>query len=166
MLLSSGKDEDGIGWWFFQSLQEGIEGLRTQHMHLINDVYFVFTLLRGEADLVGQFTDVVDGVIAGSIQFKYIERAIIAKTCAIATGAAGFHVCGWMLAIDGFGQDTGTSSFTHASRPAKEIGMSQMLVADRIFKGGGNMLLSHNGIKRCRAVFPGRNYVFTHLNQH
>ena len=41
--------------------------------------------------------------------------------------------------------------------------MGQVVAPDGVFKGGGNMLLTYNGIKGLRSVFTGGNNKFIHV---
>ena len=40
-------------------------------MHLVYDINAVFTYLGWNANLVGEVTDVIDGVVGSGIQFVY-----------------------------------------------------------------------------------------------
>src|SRR6476620_1111202 len=63
MLLRSSQDEDGIRRWLLQRLQEGVEGRGTQHVHLIDDIDLVATLLRRKAHAVYQFADIIHRIV-------------------------------------------------------------------------------------------------------
>jgi hypothetical protein len=43
--------------------------------------------------------------------------------------------------------------------------MRQVVAADRIFQGCGNMLLAHNGVEGLRAVFTGGNNKLLHAER-
>ena len=58
---------------FFECLQECIESRVGQHVHLIDDVDFVFSKLGRVADLVDQVADVFNRIIGSGIKFKDIE---------------------------------------------------------------------------------------------
>ena len=59
MFFGGSQDEDSIGGWFFQGLQECVEGGGTEHVYLIYDIDFIFTGLRSKAYLFYEGTDVV-----------------------------------------------------------------------------------------------------------
>ena len=67
VFFRSGKDENRMGRRLFQGFQKCIECIGTEHVHLINDVYFVFACLWSKADLFNQVTDVINRIIARSI---------------------------------------------------------------------------------------------------
>ena len=67
VLLGCGEDEHHVSGRLLQSLQEGIEGLGGEHVHLVDDEHLVFSHLRRNARLVHQGLDVLDGVVAGGV---------------------------------------------------------------------------------------------------
>lgn len=77
-------------------------------------------------------------------------------------GIAGFTFFGLVFTIDCFGQDPCTGGFAHTAGTAKQEGMSQLVMPDRIFKCGGYMRLTHNSIKRLWSVFSSGNNEFIH----
>jgi hypothetical protein len=68
----------------------------------------------------------------------------------------------WLLTIDNFCQNTGTSRFSNASWATKQKSMSQMIAAQRIFQSKGNMLLSNDICKQSWSILPRRYHKITH----
>src|ERR1051325_5091580 len=54
MFLSSCKNKDGVPGRLFQRFKESIEGRLREHVHLIDDVYFMRAELRGETYLADE----------------------------------------------------------------------------------------------------------------
>jgi len=71
VLFRGSKDKNRIRGRFLQSLEEGIESLLREHVHLVYDINAVFTYLGRYANLVCEITDVIDGVVGSGIQFVY-----------------------------------------------------------------------------------------------
>ena len=44
-------------------------------MHLVDDIDLVLAEGRGHGDLLGELADVLDGVVGGCVELKYIEGA-------------------------------------------------------------------------------------------
>jgi hypothetical protein len=86
-------------------------------LHLIDNIHLVLACLWGITYLLHQVADVVYGVVGGSIQFMYIKRSVFIKAGTGVTGVTGFTLRSQVLAIYGFGQYTGTSSFAYAPGP-------------------------------------------------
>src|ERR1043165_3170964 len=141
MLLGSGQDEDGIWRRLLKRLQEGIEGCRAKHVHLIDDGYLIATLLRCKAYTVYEFPDIIHRVIGGGIQFKDVERGILIEGAAGRTFAASLNIGCQILAINGSGENTRTGGLSYAPGTAKQEGMCKVLSANGILEGGRNMLL-------------------------
>ena len=71
MLLGGGEDEDGVCRRFLESLQEGIESRRREHMHLVDDINAVLAHLGRNLDLVHQLLDGIDTIVRSSIELVY-----------------------------------------------------------------------------------------------
>ena len=67
MFLGGGEDEDHVGRWLFQRLEESIESLCGEHVHLVDDKHFVFADLRRYTCLLHQRLDVLHGVVTGRV---------------------------------------------------------------------------------------------------
>jgi hypothetical protein len=73
---------------------------------------------------------------------------------------AGFSFRRNILAVYGFGQYPGTGSFTHSPWSAKQEGVCQLIIPDRIFQGCGNVALPHYRFKSLGSILSGRNNEF------
>jgi hypothetical protein len=93
----------------------------------------------------------------------HIKRSVFIKACTGVTGVTGFALRSQVLAIYGFGQDTGTSSFAYAPGSAEQKSLSQMLLAYGVFQGSGNMRLPHHRVEGTGAVFTCRDYKIIHM---
>src|SRR5690606_31659166 len=128
-------------------------------MHLVYDIYFVLARLWCKPHLVHQFADVVHRVVAGGVQFEYVERGLVGKALAGGTFSAGLHIGRGAFAIDGFGQYARAGGLAHTPRTAKQVRMRQVVVPDSIFEGSGNVLLPYYCVEGLGAVFTRRYYV-------
>jgi hypothetical protein len=162
MLFSGSQNKNSVGRGLFQGFQEGIKGGRAEHMNLVYHIYFVPARLGYKSHLLYQVADILYRIIGSGIQLKIIHGSPIVKRGAALAFITGFPFFGWLFTIDGLGQDTGTGGFTHPSRSAKQKGMCQLLVYDRIAKRCGNMRLPHNGVKSLGPVFSCRYDEFVH----
>jgi hypothetical protein len=133
-------------------------------VHLIDNINLVFSRLRRKAYLLYQATDIFHRVVAGGIQFMYVQRSAIVEGGAGAAGIAGLRIGCTVFAIDSLGQYPGTGSFAHATGTTKQECMRQLILADRIFKGCGNMLLAYYRVECLWPVFPCRYNEFFHTN--
>lgn len=155
MLFGGGEDENGISGGFFQGFEEGIEGRGGEHVYLVNDIDLPGARLWRVAYLLYQVADVVHGVVGGGIQFDDVEGGPEVKTLATVAGVAGFVVFGAVLAVDGFGQDTGAGGFADPTRAAEQKRLCQVVGGDGVFEGIGDVGLSHDRAEGRGAVFSG-----------
>ena len=57
-----------------QRFQKRIERRLAQHVHLIDDVHFVFALLRRDPNLIDNAADVLHFVVGRRVKLKDVER--------------------------------------------------------------------------------------------
>ncbi len=133
-----------MGRRFLEGFKKSIECIGAEHVHLINDIYLVFSCLWCKTDLFNQVTDIINRIVACGIQFMDIERGAIVEGLTRVAGVAGLAILAQVFAVDGFGQDPGTGCFAHAPWSAEQKCMRKMLLKDRIFQGSGDMGLSHH----------------------
>ena len=141
MLLGRGQDEDDVRRRFLQRFQEGVEGCAAQHVHLIDDEDLVSPYLWRYLHLLDELPDVLDRVVAGCVQFVYVHGALLVEGAAALAFAAGISVALRVQAVNGLGKNPGTSGFTYSTRPAEEIGMSQLARGNGIFQCCGERAL-------------------------
>ena len=132
-------------------------------MHLVNDKHLVFAHLWWYSYLVYELTNVIYRVVRCGIKLVDIKRALFVKSLARLTLIACLTICIGLQAVYGLRKDTSASSFTHTSWTTKQISMSQMPRTDGILQCCSQRRLSHNRIKRCRAVLSRRNNIVFHL---
>src|SRR5690606_18092399 len=106
MLFGGGEDKNGMLGRFFQGFQKSIESRCRKHVHLIDNIDFVFSDLWRDSHLINQTSDVVHRIIGSSISLKNIESKIL-----IFFGVLG--------SVDSFGQNPGTSGFSNSARPGE-----------------------------------------------
>ena len=139
MFFRSGEDKDRMCGRFLQCLEESVECLYGEHMHLIDDIDAVSADLRRDTYLVDQVADIIDRVVRGGIQFVDVERTVFVESLAGFAFVACFGIGCRVQTVDRFGEDTGASGFTHTTWTAKQIRMGQLTATDGIFQCRGNM---------------------------
>ena len=155
MLFSSCQNKDGITRRLLESFQKIIKRRRRQHVHLIDDIHFVFSALRRESYLIYQIAYIIHTVIRCRVQFKDIERRILIEGNTGVALAARFKVRSRMFAVDCFCQNTGASGFSYATRAAKQKRLCQFAGRQGFFQRFRHLLLSDHIQKPGRAVFAG-----------
>ena len=67
------EHEHHLWGWFFQRLEQGVEGCRGEHVAFIHHVHLPAGLNRCKARPFDQFPDVVDASVGRGINFDHIE---------------------------------------------------------------------------------------------
>ena len=153
MLLCRSKDEDDVCGRLFERLQESIEGSGGEHVHLVDDKHLVLAQLRWDARLLHQRFDMLYRVVRGGVELEDVERTLLVERLTRLTLVTGFTLCCRILAVDSLGEDTGASGFSHTTRTAEQIGMSQLSALDGILQRGGERRLTYDGVEGNRTVF-------------
>ena len=156
VFFGGGQDEDGMGRRFFEGLEERIEGLLREHMHLIDDIDAVAADLRRDPHLVGQGADIVHRVVGGGVEFVDAVGTSLREGAARFAFTARFEVRTGVAAVDGLGEDAGGTGLAYAARAAEEVGVRQLAAQDRVLERPGDVLLAQQGLEAVGTVFPGR----------
>ena len=70
--FGGGENELYVLRRLLECFEQGIEGGRSKHVHLVNIVDFEFTLCRGELNVFADISDVIDTIVGGSVNFDNI----------------------------------------------------------------------------------------------
>jgi len=133
MFLGSRQNKQGMVRRFFQRFQERIESGRAQHVHLIDDEYFIFTDSRRNTHLIDQRTDIVYRVVGCCIQFMNVIGTLFVESLTGFALVAGFSIGSRSQTVDRLRKDSCTRSFSDTTRSAKQIGMSKLVTLYCIF---------------------------------
>ena len=71
--LSRRENEDDARGWFLECLEQGVERLRCQHMHFIDDVDLIVSRRRRKFHGLAQVTNLVDAAVRRRIDLEYIH---------------------------------------------------------------------------------------------
>ena len=163
MLLRGGEDEDGVVWRLLEGLEEGVEGGLAEHVDLVDDVDLVSPHLRRDAHLLDERAYVVDGVVRGRVELVDVERALLVEGATRFARVAGLALGGEVHAIDGLGEDACAGRLADAARAAEEVGVSQLIVLDRVLERCGQCGLPHDAVECSGAILARRYDVFIRL---
>ena len=153
VLLRGGKDEDDVCRRFLKRLQECVEGLRGEHVHLVDDEHLVASYLRRNARLLHERLDVLHGVVRGSVELEDVVRPLLVESLARLAVVASLALVGRRQTVDGLGEDAGTSGLANASRSTEQVGMGELSTAHSILQRCRERRLSDDAIEGHRAVF-------------
>src|SRR5690606_625564 len=165
VLLGCRQNKYGVRRWLFQCLQEGIKCSLRQHVHLINDVDFIFSGLWWDAYLLDKATDVIHRIVGGCVQLVNAERIPVLERSAAFTGPTGLNAFGKVFTIYCFRQDTRTRCLPNTTRPTEQKSLRQLVIVDGILERTCNMLLADDRIEGYWAIFACRNNKIIHCTK-
>ena len=162
MRLSRCKDENHVNRRLFQGFQQRVERLLRQHVNFVDDVDFEITACRCEADIVSKFANLIDAIVAGTVDFQYVEADTLGD---LPAGVAdSTRIDGWaMNAVQSLGQDPGNRSFTSSARADKKVGVSNTLLLNRIFQRLNDVILAEDVVEYLGPIFSREDLV-THAD--
>ena len=153
-----GEDEDDVRRWLFEGLEEGVEGLRGEHVDFVDDVDLE-SVSRGRVlDGVADFADLVDAAVGGAVELEDVDVAPFLDLAAGAALPAGL-VGGPVLAVEGHGEDARAGGLADAAGAGEEDGVRHASGVDRVAHGPRDVFLSRQIVEGLRAPFSGEDDV-------
>src|SRR3712207_89549 len=125
MFLRRGENKNGMMRRFLQCLQKSVESRSRQHVHLIDNVYFVFPYLRRNTHLLHQLPDIVYRIVRSGIEFMDVVRPLLVEGYARFAFVTSLPFGGKIHTVYRFGEDPRASCFSYTARSAEQIGVRQ-----------------------------------------
>ena len=72
--LGGGQNKQQVGGRLLHDLQQGVEGVAGEHMHLVDDVDTLLQHRRRVDGLLPQAAGVVDAAVGGGVQLRHIQQ--------------------------------------------------------------------------------------------
>ena len=121
-------------------------------MYLVDDEDLVASELRWDARLLHERLDMFHTVVGGCVELEDVQRTLLIERLTTLAFVAGLALCRWILTVDGFGENSGTSCLAYTPWTAEEVGMGQFTALHGILQGRGECRLSYDGIEGNRTV--------------
>ena len=156
--FGGGENEFYVLGRLLQRLQQGVEGVLGEHMHLVDDVDLVARRHRLVADALDQLTDVVHPGAAGRVHFDHVHIAVFGDGHAMFTLAAGFlsgataAVCA--DTVECAGDDSRRGGLSHAAYAGENKGVGETAAGDGIGENPDHDLLADEIGEGLGTVFP------------
>ena len=152
VLLGGREDENRVCGRLFEGLEEGVEGLGGEHVHLVDYIHAVLSDLGRNLHLVHQGLDVVHAVVGGRVQLMDTVGPPFLEGDAGLTFSARLHVLGRIGTVYGLGEDAGCAGLAHSAGSAEKVSMGQLSPQDGILEGPGYVVLADKGLEGVRPV--------------
>ena len=149
MRISRCQNEDDMCRRLFQRLKQCIKGLRSKHMHFIDDVDFISAVNRSKGQLFTQRFYFFNTAIRGSIYFKYIHGCTGSNALTVQAMSARMRRRP-VFAVQRFSQNTRRTGFACTARSGKQIRVRNTSTGQCIAERSLNGLLTYQRIKILR----------------
>ena len=152
------EQELDVGRGLFQGLQQGVEGMVREHVHLVDEVHLVTGPRRCVGDVVQQFARLVDLGARGGVDFDEVDEATGVDFTAGRAAAA--RLAGdALLAIEGLGEHARERGLAHTASTGEQIGMVEAVAIEGVDQGLQDMALAEHLGEGARPPFAGEDLV-------
>ena len=155
VLLGRRHNEDGVARRLLKRLEEGVEGARRQHVHLVDDEDLVLSGRGRDVHLLAERADIVDAVVRRGVELDQVEGVALLDCDTRFALAAGLPFGSRMETIDCLRKDTGTRRLADAARSAEKVRLGQTARLDGVLEGMGQSRLTDDGIEGRGPVLAG-----------
>ncbi len=156
--IRGGEDELGVRRRLLQRLQQRIEGVRREHVDLVDDVDLEAALDRAMGDRLHQVAHLLDLRVRGTVDLEDVERDAVGD---LLTGRAGVARLGRgaALAVERLGEDARGRGLAHATRPGEQEGVRDAAGGDRGLERARHVLLADHVCEALRPQPPREHLV-------
>ena len=137
----------------FERLQQRVERLCRQHVHLVDDVDLVASFGGRELHLLAQVAHLVDAAVRGRVDLEDVERRAVGDLRAALADAAGIGRRP-LLAVQRLRENLRRARLARAARPRKKIGMGDAAGRNRLGKRPRYSFLPHEILESARPPLP------------
>ena len=146
-------------WRLFQGLEQAVEGLLRQHVHLVDDVHLVARCVRLVVGAVDQVADVVDAGVRSRIHLHHVEMPALENGAAVLAFLA--HVEGGRSfaanrrIVQSASDQPRGGGLAHAAHASEHIGLGDAARGKRIPQRLHHGVLADELGEQPRTVFAG-----------
>ena len=163
-LADFGRGEDELHMFrrLFERLQQAVEGLRREHVHLVDDVDLVARRNGRVAHLVDDLTDVVDAGMRRGVHFEHVDMAAFEDRLAVLAELGQFD--GGLVdcrgpVVEGAGEDARSSRLADAAHAGEHPGLRDSAGGERVGQRAHHRLLADQRGEITWAIFARQHAV-------
>ena len=156
--IGGGEQELHVGWRLFQGLEEGVEAVVGEHVHLVHQIDLVAAPGGCVLDVLQQLAGVFHLGAGGGIHLDEIDETPLVDLAA--GGALAARGRGDpLLAVERLGEDPGDGGLAHPPRAGEEKGVVQSIAVEGIDQGTQDVLLPDHLLEGARAPLSGQDLI-------
>ena len=159
LLRIGGREQElDVRWRLLQRLEQRIERMRREHVHLVDQVHLVAPARRRILNVVEQLARVVDLGARSRVDLEQIHEppgVDITTGAALAAGRRG-HAS---LAVERLREDARNGRLADAARACEQERMMDASRIERVRERTSDMVLPDEFVEPARSPFTGKNEV-------
>ncbi len=156
--LGGGEQKQDMVRRLLEGLQQRVERRRAEHVDLVDDIDLATAAGRHIPDVVAKVADMVDAVVRGPVDLENVDGTPGGDLQARGADVAGNRRRP-LLAVHGFGKDTGDGGLARAAGTGKEDGVGDAVRTDGVCQGAGDVGLPDHILEGLRTVFSCENQI-------
>ena len=158
MRFRSGQDKKRARRGLLQSLQQGVEGLGSQHVNFVNDEDFV-PVPRGKvAHGLAQLANLIDATVRSRVDLKDIYGIAGSDLPARRALTAGRY-CWTLRAIQASSENPRRGGFANSAPAREDISMGHAIAKNGVLQSVRDQVLPHDLIKDLGSIFAGYDLI-------
>ena len=134
----------------FERLEQRVERVGREHVHLVDEVHLVATARGGVLDVLEQFAGVVDLGARCRIDLDQVDEPPLVDFTAGSTDAAGRRGDAG-FAVQALGKDARNRRLAHSAGAREQEGMMNTVGGERVREGAQDMFLPRELLEAPRA---------------
>ena len=142
MGIGRGQHEHDVRGRLLDQLEQRVEGVGAQHVHLVDDVDPAPQLCRRGEGAHHQVPRIFDQAVAGGVDLDHVHGATFADGDAGRASVARLAIDTPIGAVDGLGQDACHGCLAGAPGAHEQVGMGGPVGGHRVAQGGDDRVLA------------------------
>ena len=142
-------------WWrLLECLQQRVEAVRREHVHLVDEIHLEATACGRELHVVHQVASLVDFGPRCRIHFDEVDKTTFIQFITRSALAArqGGHPG---FAVQTLREDTRDRGLANPARPREQIGVMQAVRRQRIGQSAHDVILADHFVEPAWPIFAG-----------
>jgi hypothetical protein len=131
--FSGSKEEENMGWGFFQCFEKGVKRLGGKHMDFVDYVDLEATAAGHILNVFAQLTNFIDSSVRGPIDFEDVKRGALGNLLTGLTNVA-WRRCGAVFTIHGLGHNPSNRCLANSPGAGKKKSVSYSVRSDSVFQ--------------------------------
>ena len=156
--IGGGEQELDVRWRLLERLQERVEAVAREHVHLVDEVHLEAGPNRGILDVVEEIPRLLHPGAGSCVHLDEIDMAAFVDLAAGPALTAGLRRR-TALAVQTLCEDPGDGGLAHPAGAREEVGVVQAVAFECVDEGAHDVFLAHDRVEVSRTPLAGQRLV-------